>query len=278
MFAHRQLIIATMHGKESVIAPEVESALDVQCVTSTLFETDRFGTFSGEMKRSSDALETARMKCYAAMDVTGCDLAIASEGSFGPHPIYFFAQADDEILMFIDRKNGIEIWSRELSTSTNFNGKAISEWEELESFAETSGFPEHGLILRESAQGFENMKKGIRDKKQLRDCFFDLMARHGQAYVETDMRAMHNPTRMKVIANATRKLVHKILSVCPSCAWPGFDVTEVKSGLPCASCGAPTQSTKSFVYSCLSCSFSREKLFPNDKETEEPRFCDFCNP
>ena len=278
MFAHRQLIIATMHGKESVIAPVLESALAVRCMTSSLFETDRFGAFSGEINRSMDALETARMKCYAAMDMTGCDLAVANEGSFGPHPIYFFAQADDEILMFIDRKNGIEIWARELSTSTNFNGKAISEWEELETFAETSGFPEHGLILRESSQGFGNMKKGIRDKKQLRDCFFDLMARHGQAYVETDMRAMHNPTRMKVIETATHKLVNKILSFCPSCSWPGFDVSEVRSGLPCSSCGAPTQSARSHLYTCVSCSFSREHLFPKGRETEEPRFCDFCNP
>jgi hypothetical protein len=278
MFAHRKLIIATMHGKESVIAPVVESALAVHCVTSTLFETDRFGTFSGEMKRSSDALETARLKCHAAMDETGYDLAIASEGSFGPHPIYFFSQADDEILMFIDRKNGIEIWARELSTSTNLNGQEISTWEQLEQFAESVGFPAHGLILRESVQRFEYIQKGIRDKDLLRDCFHHLMSQHGQAYVETDMRAMHNPTRMKVIENATRKLVHKILSACPSCSWPGFDVTEVKTGLPCASCGAPTQSTRSLVYSCLSCSFSREKLFPNDKETEEPRFCDFCNP
>lgn len=278
MFRGRTLVIATMHGKEAVIAPLLEQELGVQCVISPEFNTDRFGTFSGEVKRQNDALETARMKCYAAMDASGCDMAVSSEGSFGPHPIYFFAQADDEIVLFIDRKNGIEIWARELSTHTNFNGKEVLSAEELNEFIQSCGFPEHAVILRESSTGMEYMHKGIRNVDQLHHAFHESMQRFGSAYIETDMRAMYNPSRMKVIEQATKKLINKVLSVCPACAWPGFDVTELKAGLPCSDCRMPTQSTLSIVYSCASCGFSREQLYPKGKEYEEPRFCDYCNP
>jgi hypothetical protein len=278
MFQQRKLVIATKHGKESVIAPLVEDALGVQCVVLESFDSDQFGTFSGEVKRNQDALETARLKCHAAMDASGCDLAMASEGSFGQHPVYFFAQADDEIVLFVDRKHGIEIWARELSTQTNFNGKEVRSTEELMDFVQAADFPSHAVILRESSTGANCIHKGVNTAERLQEAFNDLIQRFGTAYVETDMRAMHNPTRMKAIEKATAKLVEKILSVCPSCAWPGFDVTDRKSGLPCSDCGMPTQSTLSHIYCCVACGFEREHVYPKGKETEEPRYCDYCNP
>lgn len=278
MFKNRRLVIATKHAKETVIAPLLEEALGVSCFTDASLDTDAYGTFSGEVKRGLDALETARAKCLAAMDATGYDLAVASEGSFGNHPIYFFAAADDELVLFMDRKNNLEIWARELSTSTNFNAREVSSWQELIEFAEKVNFPSHALILRESAVGVESIRKGIQDVATLEDAFHSIQTRHGSVYVETDMRAMHNPTRMQVIQAATSKLANKILSVCPSCAWPGFDATDYKSGLPCSDCAMPTQSTLSIQYTCASCGFSREQLYPKGKQTEEPRFCDFCNP
>ena len=59
------------------------------------------------------------------MELANCDLAVASEGSFGPHPTIYFVHADDEFLLFIDKKNDLEIIVRELSTVTNFNGSEI---------------------------------------------------------------------------------------------------------------------------------------------------------
>ena len=177
MLQSRKLVIATMHGKESVMAPLLEKELGVQCMVSQEFNSDSFGTFSGEVKREKDALDTARMKCYAAMDAAGCDLAVASEGSFGPHPIYFFAKADDEIVLFVDRKHGIEIWARELSTQTNFNGKEVKSTDELMSFVQSAGFPSHAFILRESSSGVDCMYKGINTKELLEDAFNELIQR-----------------------------------------------------------------------------------------------------
>ncbi|MFX6226246.1 DUF6671 family protein, partial [Acinetobacter baumannii] len=78
------------------------------------------------MERELNPLETARKKCYAAMELTGCNLAIASEGSFGAHPIIGFVPADEELLVLIDRKNNMEIKVKEISTATNFAGKEIT--------------------------------------------------------------------------------------------------------------------------------------------------------
>lgn len=278
MFNGRRLVIATKHSKESVIATPLEEALGVKCFTHSGFDTDVFGTFSGEVPRGADSLETARAKCMAAMEATGSDLAVASEGSFGPHPIYFFASADEELLLFMDRKNGIEIFARELSTETNFNGKEVSSMEELEAFSLLVNFPSHALILRDAMHGTQAIVKGIVDSITLRDVFYSIIRQHKSVYVETDMRAMYNPTRMKVIHAANQKLLRKILSLCPDCAWPGFDVTDYKLGLPCSDCGNPTQSILSVLYSCKSCGFEREQKYPKERRTEEPRFCDFCNP
>ena len=125
MFQNRKLIIATKHQKESVIAPILEKELGINCFINETFDTDTLGTFTGEIERKLDPISTAREKCLQAMKLSNCDLGIASEGSFGPHPSMIFINADDEFLIFIDTLNHIEIIVRELSTSTNFNGKQI---------------------------------------------------------------------------------------------------------------------------------------------------------
>jgi hypothetical protein len=105
MFQDRKLIIATKHEKEKVIAPLLERALGVSCYVDENFDTDMLGTFTGEVERELDPIATARKKCLTAMELSNCDLGVASEGSFGPHPSMFFVNADDEFLIFIDKKN-----------------------------------------------------------------------------------------------------------------------------------------------------------------------------
>lgn len=109
-FAGRALCIATMHGKERVIAPVLEARLGVRCVLPPAgFDSDRFGTFSGDVPRRGTAREIARSKAEAGMDATGLDLAVASEGSFGPHPEAFLVQVGAELVLLVDRRHGIEI-------------------------------------------------------------------------------------------------------------------------------------------------------------------------
>jgi hypothetical protein len=278
MFENRKLIIATKHRKESVIAPILEKELGVRCFVDETFDTDLLGTFTGEVERQLDPISTAREKCLQAMKINDCELGIASEGSFGPHPSLFFVSADDEFLIFIDKKNNLEIIARELSTETNFNGKELKSENELLDFAQSIGFPAHGLILRQSKDDFSEIHKGITDPEILKTTFENLCSNHHSVYVETDMRAMLNPTRMEVIKKAAEKLVEKIKSACPVCQMPGFVISQAKRGLECSLCGSPTNSTRSYLYQCQHCNFTKEEMYPNKKTAEDPMYCDYCNP
>lgn len=278
MFKGRKLLIATKHKKEKVIASQVEKSLNLECFVPEKFDTDTLGTFTGEVERKDDPLSTAKYKCLKALELYNCDLGIASEGSFGPHPSLFFVSANEEILIFIDKQNELEIIARELSTETNFDGKEIQTEDQLISFAERVQFPSHALILCRSKTDKTEIIKGITDWDHLKNAFHQILKRNGSVYVETDMRAMYNPTRMKVIERATQKLINKIRSRCPECNTPGFGVTQAKAGLPCKWCHSPTRSTLSYLYKCQKCAFTKEELYPHESTSEDPMYCDICNP
>lgn len=278
LFQNRNLVIATKHAKETVIAPIVSKELDVHCFTPDNFDTDKFGTFSGEIERKLDPISTAREKCLRAMEQCQTDLGIASEGSFGPDPITLLAYANEEILIFIDLKNNLEVVHREISLETNFNGQDIVDTSTLLKFAHQVGFPSHALILRNGRESTDFIKKGIVSEVELIDTFNEILGIYGQAFVETDMRAMFNPTRMKIIEKATLGLINKIQSCCPACKIPGFVVTECIPGLLCEWCCMPTKSIRTHVYVCKHCSYRKEEDYPNQKLFEDPMYCDYCNP
>ena len=278
MFESRRVVIATKHKKEKVIAPILEKGLGVHCFLPEDFDTDILGTFTGEVDREIDPVSTARKKCLMAMELSNCDLGIASEGSFGAHPSLFFANADDEFLIFIDKKNDLEILVRELSIATNFNSSEINNEQELLEFARIAKFPSHAMILRKSKTNTKAIVKGLTNENELKKIAEQMLEKYGSFYVETDMRAMYNPSRMMVIEEATKKLVDKINSYCPQCNTPGFGIVEAKKGLECSLCGLPTNSTLSFIYKCIKCSFKKEEMYPHKKRAEDPMYCDFCNP
>ncbi len=278
VFQGRKLCIATQHGKEVAIAPALALAFDIQTFIPDNIDTDQLGTFSGEIERSLSPIEAVRKKCALAMDQTHCDLAIASEGSFGSHPTLFFVPADEEFLLLVDRKNEIEIVARHITTDTNFGGEDVSSESALLEFAAKAKFPEHALILKDSEQGWSFLRKGIQSQEELITNYQKCFQKHGQVFVETDMRAMLNPTRMKAISEATELLVQKMQSHCPDCEMPGFDVVENQSGLPCEQCSMPTKSILNAVYRCAHCNFAQIEKYPKGKMHENPMYCDFCNP
>jgi hypothetical protein len=277
-FSNRKLLVATKHHKEKVIAPIFEKGLGVSCYVSDEFDTDTLGTFSGEVQRKDDALTTLKKKCLLAMEKNHTDLVIASEGSFGAHPSVFFASADDELLMLLDAKNELEIVVREISLDTNFKASTITNETELLEFAQSAQFPSHGLIIKPAENNHSKVIKGIMDLTSLKKYFTEFKNEFGGAYVETDMRANFNPTRMKVIEKTAQKLLKAVQSICPNCETPGFTVTKSIPGLPCNWCKTPTASTLSYLYTCKKCEFIKEEFFPHQKRTEDPTYCDLCNP
>lgn len=278
MFNNRILVIATKHKKESIIGPLLKNEFDLNCFVVEGFDSDSFGTFTGEVERVNDPLHTARLKCLNAMKLSNCDLGIASEGSFGPHPSSYFINANTEILILIDKKNNLEIVAYEISTLTNFNAEEIITYAQLKSFADKIGFPSHGLILRKSRESNEDIFKNINNHNDLKKHFNFLKTKYSSIYVETDMRAMNNPTRMKVIEKATHKLIVLLNSKCLKCSAPGFTVTKAVAGLKCSNCYCPTRSTLKHIYQCKHCNYIEEKMFPNNLKAEDPMYCDICNP
>jgi hypothetical protein len=78
-------------------------------------------TVIGEIERKLDLIATIRKKGLWAMELSDCDLGVASEGFFGAHSSIFFKSADDEFLIFIDKKNNLEIivgdWGKDVKNS-----------------------------------------------------------------------------------------------------------------------------------------------------------------
>ncbi len=278
MFSGRKLLIATMHGKEAVIAPVLEKHMGVKCTVTSNFDTDYFGTFTGEVERETDPLTTARKKCLMALEFGLCDMALASEGSFGSHPLIPFMPADDEWLFFVDKKNSLEVFAREVSSSTNFASAVVRSMQELMNFANRAQFPSHGLILRPSENDRLRIVKGITDMDTLQKWFLEYSAINGSAFVETDMRAMYNPSRMAVIEKATEKLVKKLASTCPICDTPGFSIADARLGLPCEICNTPTKTPMYYILRCAKCGFESQEQPAHKKKFETPMFCDYCNP
>ncbi|WP_266369230.1 DUF6671 family protein [Tellurirhabdus rosea] len=275
LFRGRTVVIATMHGKEAVIASALEQALGVRCQLPEGLNTDEFGTFTGETKRPGTALEAARLKLRKALALTGESVGVASEGSFGPHPYFPFVAADLELLVFADLRNNLEITAEHISTQTNFASLTTASLDEVLRFAEAARFPSHGLILK--GEGFPTVK-GLHDPGELRARAAAFLQKRPDITVETDMRALHNPTRMQVIAECTTKLIEKLESRCPACRCPGFDRVERIPGLPCGHCGLPTRGIRSELYRCVRCGFGQEKVHPGGEPCADPMYCDFCNP
>lgn len=278
LFKNRTVVISTMHCKEQVIQPILEENLLLRCVLPDAIDTDSLGTFSGEIPRLEDPLTTLRMKCELGLRSSKADLAIASEGSFGQHPYLFFAQANEEIVLLKDQRYQFEITGSYLTTDTNHSGQEVYNWKQALEFAEKALFPSHGLILKSGKNAASCIQKGITEYEHLASFTRKLLETNGSAWIETDMRALYNPTRMNAIRKATENLVEKLTSYCPDCGFPGFWITGSHSGLPCSACGYPTRSVYAHTYSCIRCNCSEERKFPFGRQHEDPMYCDVCNP
>jgi hypothetical protein len=275
-------VIATMHGKERVIAPLLAEGLGLVCCVAEGLDTDRFGTFSRERARDGSALDAARAKASAALAlVPEARIAIASEGSFGPHPQIPFAPLGRELVLLIDRDSGLEIAGHDATLDVRYAHVIVRSAEEAQTFADRIGFPSHALIVMGCAGDAPApaiaLSKGITDSGRLADAVTAAIARCGAAFIETDMRAHHNPTRMAAIARAGQDLVSRYASRCPACAQPGFAVTERIAGLPCDWCGTPTSLALADIVACTACGH-REERHASAPARADPGHCPRCNP
>jgi hypothetical protein len=279
MYKGSRLFIATKHEKERVMSPILERELGVQCFISSGFDTDILGTFSGEIERKDTPMETARKKCLLGIEKTGADLVIANEGSFGPHPNVPFLLINEEIIYWMDAKRGLEFHVKRLSDASMARSQKLNSIAEMRFFLDEVQFPGQGVILIGNGQGKRDILKNLRNLCDLESAFVHLQdSGVEEILIETDLRAMFNPTRMVEIGKATEFFVSEFGQTCHRCGYPGFVVTEVLRGLPCALCGLPTQSVKEEKRTCRNCAYKELSPAPGGKDQEDPMYCSFCNP
>jgi len=277
-FKGRTLVLATKHEKEKVISQILEKELGVKVVVPTDFDTDQFGTFSGEIKRAGDQLEAARYKALAGMKHCDTNLGVSSEGSFGMHPSCPFVISNLELVVLIDKENNIEIRGHHRSQETNACNEYVATIKEAQEFALKCGFPEHGVILKNKEYG-KRIYKGIKTFEELERYFYKLSGLFSKkVFIETDLRAHMNPTRMKNIKLATEDLVRNAKNICIKCGCPGFSIIDVEKGLPCSNCNLPTDLVMRYIYGCQKCDYQQTLPRPDDLKTADPGKCDYCNP
>ncbi|MBT9134098.1 MAG: hypothetical protein DDT38_00827 [Firmicutes bacterium] len=279
-FGGRTGVLATMHGKERVIVPLLSEALGITLTVPRGFDTDRFGTFTGDVPRAGNQVEALRAKALAVTEQYGLTLGVASEGSFSPHPLLPFATLNLELVLLLDREKGLELMGEASTTETNYSRRAVRNLGEALEFAYQSGFPSHGMVVKvkELYNQPQDLAKGLNTEALLERAVNGALAKStaGHIYLETDMRAHFNPLRMKCIAEATRSLVDKVYNLCPECGWPGR-TKVLKRGLPCSLCGEATEQVQGVEYNCLRCGHIAYEVDLN-RTTADPRWCGYCNP
>ena len=270
--------LASMHEKDQAIAPWFESLLGCKVMPAKI-NTDLLGTFSGEIERELSPSACVKEKCYRGMIEGNTQLGIASEGSFGPYPFLPFVYADYEILFFIDKAIGFELMISRVFLETNFSAKSVSNRTELLAFGKKALFPSHGLILRPNNKANNGLLyKGIQNLEGLDIAYTNCLKESPdqKVWVETDMRAHMNPTRMKAIGELAKEMALRLSTPCPACEIPGWGIVSKIKGLGCMACGAPTELPLKEVYSCCKCEYKIE-VNPEIRNAA-PQYCQFCNP
>lgn len=277
-----EIAFATIHGKERAAERPFARLLGATIVTPSGVNTDLLGTFTGEISRRGTMVDAARSKALLAIARTGSPFGLGSEGSFGPHPTLPFIAAGTELLLFVDRRCGIEILESLITHRTNYGSNVGRSLSDFDSFLTSVRFPSHAVVVspNEPASGTCIVAKGVTSLDCFRDALLEAgrLSQDGFARATTDMRAHLNPTRMAVIRALAAQLARRLATRCPSCGRPGFGHRRLRTGLPCAHCGEPTQCRVATDLVCPHCAFSIEVDRMPQSSSADPQYCQHCNP
>ena len=280
-YCERTVSLATKHMKEQAIARPFRFALGMEVLTPTGLDTDILGTFTGEVPRNGTPLEVCERKARLGMKMTGLPFGLASEGSFGSHPFIPFIPAGVEFMTFVDDERGFVVTENLVSENTNYGHRQARDIDDLTDWLPRKGFPAHGLIVRTTDNGpGAPIAKGVITVDDLGAAISEAVTRsdNGLAWVEPDMRAHFNPTRMRSIRRLAFKLARRLATQCPSCGAPGWGQTGTIKGLPCELCRAPTDMVRREVFGCAACDYVEEKPRRDGLQETPPQNCRFCNP
>lgn len=274
-FAGRTAAFATMHGKGAAFGPPFAARLGLALEVPGEIDTDRLGTFTGEVPRAGSIEEAARAKALLGMEVTRRDLGLASEGAYGPHPQIPFLALGVETAILMDRATGNEVRETVTDEAPAYARFETGEGRDPQPFLKQVGFPAQGLILTWGPVETGRMIKGIRDPDVLRAA---LGSAEAGAVLETDMRAHMNPRRMETLCRLATRLTDRLACLCPRCDVPGFGRTGVEKGLACDCCGTATPLVAAELWTCAVCPHGERRARADGITRADPGTCPLCNP
>lgn len=277
-YGGQTVYFSTKHGKEEIVRPLFHQ-IGLHCEPIEV-DTDRFGTFSGEVERIGSVRATLRKKIQSAFQIMPSGrLFLASEGSFGPDPLVGLLQTDLESLLLWDRELEMEIYAEYLCREPIHGEATLGPRDDFHAFLKSINFPRHAVMVR--PEGMLNpIFKGLKTEREVAQSILESFchSKNGKVTIATDLRADQNETRRNAIFKAGQALIEKILSLCPNCSVPGFGISRGIPGLKCEGCGEATSVARAVLFECAKCGCTRERARPDGRERLPIEECEFCNP
>lgn len=253
--------LLTRHKKGILLAPALQP-LGFSLFSTESWDTDRFGTFSGDIERPLPAIEMVRLKAILATDLTGCDYGLGSEGSFGGGPYPGILPWQQELVALFNRNTGQCVVGMAAGPSP-LSMQQINDEDALALLL--SRYPGQGWIIRTD----DNVEKALTTKTELLT-----RVSSWPATLEPDWRAMYSPLRGQRIEAAANNLAQRLSSHCPACSRPDFWPDDIHTGLPCRVCGTPTHLIHRRIARC-NCGFTQAHPI---ETLADPFDCPNCNP
>lgn len=272
-----KIALATKHGKLAQIAPWFEQLREFELLLAEI-DTDRFGTFSGEIPRTLSPRDAAIAKARAGAEAVGCDFGLASEGSIGPHPQFPWVNADHEVLALVCLSRDFSVVESFVSTEIFAKAESVFGREQLAGIGERFDLPNHAAIVAWQFGNQVDVRKGITDSAEIEGLLAKLLEQGAtEIKVESDLRAMHSPSRQRNIEQCAQRLVARIASRCPQCNEIGWGRIGFEYGLPCADCFEIVDSAAhSERFGCVVCEHT--ETISLGLETIDAARCNYCNP
>jgi hypothetical protein len=276
-YANLQAALLTKHGKEAVIVEVMLEGLGLEVIHVNSYDTDLFGTFTRDIERQGNQYDAALAKALKGMEIAGTQIGLSSEGLFTLDPFSGLFPWNNELVLFVDQSSDVNVAGFSSSQAQAYSA-LISIDDDIEPHLKKALFPSHYLVVRADGPESTTLVKGINTREALNDTlkYFFTKSQTGKAFIENDLRAFANPTRMMNIKNATINLVERLKSHCPSCDAPSFWVANRIPGLCCGSCGMAKRETLAEVFECKKCKHQEEVKIK--KKFADQSKCDFCNP
>lgn len=265
--------LVTRHGKGPAIARTLQP-LGIAVVVLDSVDTDAFGTFAGEKPRAGSALDAARAKARAARGSGPWGWALASEGTYGPHPAAPFLIWGEELVLAVDLRSGLEVVGRQ-------RGPAPWAWQarlrnriEAEAFVPPTVVP---FVVTSCVEGRARPDLGLRKAVRLKalGSIWEAVDRGEGVWLQAELRAHLNPERMAGVAAAAEDLARRLAARCPACGAPGFGEIPPIPGRPCRDCGSPTELPFALRSGCPACGHTQVRPLVLKAD---PRDCAGCNP